>query len=159
MQAVASEQSLEAERAFFNLAKLYSYVQPGPAQRLAGAIGETLPEAPVPPFAIADPVAQADIAGDLAAQVELGLDAVAGGSRGAILLAALSTASVAADAGEVAIVRDSLGASLYQRAGADEFVREAAFQREALAAAGRLREDIINRTAYVPRLKPRRGAP
>ncbi|MEM9839125.1 MAG: hypothetical protein AAF830_08215 [Pseudomonadota bacterium] len=158
MQTVAAEQSDGAERAFFNLARLYSYVQPGPAQRLAGAIGEVLDEPPLPPFTVGDPAAQADAPGDLAAQVELGLSAAASGSRASILMAALSTAAVDADSSEIEIVRDSLGAALYDRAQADEFVREAAFRREALAAVGRLKSDVIAKKPYVPRLKPARNA-
>lgn len=158
MQTVAAEQSEGTERAFFNLARLYSYVQPAPAQRLAGAIGEVLDEPPLPPFRVADPAALVSVPGDLAAQVELGLAAAASGSRASLLLAALSTAAVEADSPETELVRDTLGAALYDRAQADEFVREAAFRREALAAAGRLKTAVIAKQPYVPRLKPQRSA-
>lgn len=153
MQTVAAEQSIGAERAFLNLAKLYSYRRPGPAQRLAGAIGENLPEPPGAVIDIADPAAQAEANIDLAEQVDRGLTASASGSRAALLLAALGTAGVEAT-GELAVIRDVLGVGLYSRAEADDLARQAAFRREALAFADRIREDVINQQAYIPRQKP-----
>ncbi|MEM1381601.1 MAG: hypothetical protein AAGH41_13355 [Pseudomonadota bacterium] len=158
MQTVAAEQSLDAERAFLNLTKLYSYLQPGPAQRLAGALGETLADRAPPPLRIGDPAAQASQRGDLAQLLEQGLAAAANQSRASQMLVALATASVETDDSELKRVRDTLGARLYERAGAEDFAREAAFRREALAAVGRLRDDVINKQAYVPRLKPARDA-
>ncbi|MEM7518422.1 MAG: hypothetical protein AAF368_16055, partial [Planctomycetota bacterium] len=73
-----------------------------------------------------------------------------------LLLAGLGTAGVEAS-GELAVIRDTLGLSLYDRANAGDLARQAAFRREALAFADRIREDVVNQQAYVPRIKPSAG--
>ncbi|NRA29046.1 MAG: hypothetical protein HRU11_02205 [Parvularculaceae bacterium] len=158
MQTVAAEQSLGAERAFLNLALLYSYVKPSAAQRLAGAIGEEIASPDVAPLTIADETASLVTVTDLSVQMEHALNAAASGSRGALLLSALGTAAVEAETSELELIRDTLGADLYRRGNAEPIVREAAFRREALAAAGRLRDDRIGKDAYIPRLKPSSSA-
>jgi len=158
MQTVAAEQSLGAERAFLNLAMLYAYVEPTAAQRLAGAIGEEIGPVDIPPLDIADKTAQVSTIVDLSSQMGQALDAAASGSRAALLLAALSTAAVEADTPQIALLRDALGADLYERAEAESFAREATFRREALAAASKLRDNVIGQSAYIPRLKPSRDA-
>lgn len=158
MQTVAAEQSAGAERAFLNLAVLYSYVKPNAAQRLAGAIGEQIASPDIAPLTIADETASLVTITDLSIQMEHALDAAASGSRASLLLAALGTAAVEAETSELELIRDTLGAELYRRANAEAIVREAAFRREALAAAGRLRDDRIGYAPYVPRLKPSRQA-
>ncbi|GGY40628.1 hypothetical protein [Parvularcula lutaonensis] len=153
IQAVAAENTIGAERAFLNLAKLYSYLRPGAAQRLAGAIGERLPDPPVPAIRIPDALAQAQASADLPTTVDRAITAAASGARGSMLLAALATSGVRAS-GELAAVRDTVGAALYKRAEANRLAADAAFQRQALESVGSLREEVINKEAYVPRLKP-----
>jgi hypothetical protein len=69
------------------------------------------------------------------------------------VLVALAAAGVEAD-GELEVVRDAVAANLYAETPAAEVAREAAFRREALAFAPKLREETFDQGEYVPRLKP-----
>ena len=150
MQIVAEEQTIGAERAFLNLSKLYSYQRPSAAQRLAGAIGERIPDAPVPSVSVEDRTAALYFDGSLEAVARRGVAAAASGSEAAMLLAGLQASAVEGQAS----VRDALGTALFEAGGAETIASDAAFQEAALAYAGRLRADTINAQPFIPRLKP-----
>ncbi|MEE4209320.1 MAG: hypothetical protein V2I43_08655, partial [Parvularcula sp.] len=153
MQAVASEQTLGSDRAYLNLARLYAYLRPSAAQRLAGAIGEELGEVPSARLPIADPAARAIANPGVSEGVDDAITAARSGSIGSSLLVALTAAAVDAE-GELELVRDAVATNLYAATPAADIAREAAFRREALAFAPRLREESFEEGAYVPRLKP-----
>ncbi len=153
IRSVATREGQGAETAFFNLTKLYSYLQPSAAQRLAGAIGEDLPPPPVIAVDAADRAAQRQLTGNLANVVDNGLSAATSGSQGAQLLAALSASTVVAD-GELGRIRDTVAANLYEAAGGYDIARAAVFRSAALSSAPRLRVEAVNPQFYRPRLKP-----
>jgi hypothetical protein len=156
MQQLATEQTIGAERAFLNLAKLYGYLRPGAAQRLAGAVGAEISGPKVGEIQIYDPLAARSEDIELAEETSRALRAARSGSRAAMLLSALTSGAIEAE-GEAAAIRDRIGSTLYSEANASEFLREAAFTRDALAAVASLRESAIDDEAYVPRLKPGQG--
>ncbi|NNU14866.1 hypothetical protein HK107_00835 [Parvularcula sp. ZS-1/3] len=155
MQTVAAEQTIGAERAFLNLAKLYSYLAPNAAQRLAGAIGEELPEPPVPAITIGDDGAADAVEASLSEVTPRAIVAAHSGSEGSMLLAALELSAVSADPRTDEAARTAAEALLDLSGGA-ALASEAAFRQQALAFAGRLREETINKQAFIPRLKPER---
>ncbi|MEM7739603.1 MAG: hypothetical protein AAF225_02235, partial [Pseudomonadota bacterium] len=153
IRSVATRQGTGAETAFFNLTKLYGYLQPTAAQRLAGAIGEDLPPPPDIAVDAADRAAQAQLTGNLANVVDNALSAATSGSQASQLLAALGASTVVAE-GELARIRDTVAANLYAEAGGYDIAREAVFRRAALGSASRLRIEAVNPQFYRPRLKP-----
>jgi hypothetical protein len=155
MQTVAAEQSAGGERAFLNLANLYGAVRPSAAQRLAGAIGERVFEPEPVPFEVADPLAQVAARADLSLAAEHAVKAAAEGSRAGMLLAALELGAVQAG-GEAGLARDAMASALYDVADAAPILADIRFEEQALSYAGKLREEVVNSQAYVPRVKPSR---
>lgn len=153
IRSVATREGTGAETAFFNLTKLYGYLQPTAAQRLAGAIGEDLPPPPDIAVDAADRAAQGQLSGNLANVVDNALSAATSGSQASQLLAALGASTVVAE-GELARIRDTVAANLYAEAGGYDIAREAAFRSAAMGSASRLRIEAVNPQFYRPRLKP-----
>jgi hypothetical protein len=155
MQTVAGEQTMAGERAFSNLANLYGAVRPSAAQRLAGAIGETIiPPEPVP-FEVTDPLAQVTDRAELAETSRRAILAAREGSRGGMLIAALSLAAVPTD-GEAGEARDTMAETLYEQSDLAAVLDDIRFQQQARSFAGKLRDGVVNQRAFVPRVKPSR---